>query len=258
MLLFDTLRLSWDRSAVPAGRPASVDRAAFRFKQALSVFVFDAGALEGNPFTYPEVQTLLAGVTVGGHRLADQQQILGLAAAARELFALVRAGTFRADTATFDRLHGLIAREEALEWGHFRGKGEEVRATPNVSLGDKGTYTPPPTQRGAENLNALFAAGIEALEAHVADPRERAMAFFLFGALHQFYFDGNKRTSRYMMNGILMSNGMDAISVPAKRAAEFNEKMVRFFLTKDATEMMAFLLECQPKDACSSQLVSDV
>ena len=75
------------------------------------------------------------------------------------------------------------------------------------------------------------------------------MAFFLFGALQQFYFDGNKRTSRFMMNGILMSDGLDAISVPAARAQEFNENMVRFYVGKDATGMMSFLIDCEPKDA---------
>jgi hypothetical protein len=64
------------------------------------------------------------------------------------------------------------------------------------------------------------------------EPFERATAFFLFGALQQFFFDGNKRTSRFMMNGVLMSHGIDAISVPAAKAQEFNEKMVRFYLSK--------------------------
>jgi hypothetical protein len=49
-----------------------------------------------------------------------------------------------------------------------------------------------------------------------------------------------------LMNGILMSAGIDALSVPAAKAQEFNENMVRFYLTKDATEMMAFLLDCHP------------
>lgn len=44
-----------------------------------------------------------------------------------------------------------------------------------------------------------------------------------------------------MMNGVLMSNGIDGISVPAARAQEFNEKMVRFDLSGDATEMVDFL-----------------
>lgn len=75
-------------------------------------------------------------------------------------------------------------------------------------------------------------------------PFEKAAAFFLFGALQKFFFRGNKRTSQFMMNGILMSAGIDAISVPVARAQEFNINMVRFYLTKDATEMMAFLLDC--------------
>ncbi len=84
------------------------------------------------------------------------------------------------------------------------------------------------------------------LQRDVQQPFEKAAAFFLFGALQQFFFDGNKRTSRFMMNGILMSAGIDAISVPAAKVQQFNEKMVRFYLEKDATEMMAFLVDCHP------------
>lgn len=250
MQLFEKLGFKWDRSAVPADVPTSVDRAVFRYKQMLAQFVFDASSLEGNPFTFPEVKTLLDGVTVGGHKLTDEQQVLNLAAAARDLFTLVKAGSFRLDKATFDRLHALVAREEPLEWGYFRGEGEFTDITPRVGLGYEGEFVPShPTEPGAENLKKLFADAVQALETEVADPRERGMAFFLFGALQQFYFDGNKRTSRFMMNGVLMSHGFDAISVPAKRAQEFNEKMVRFYLGKDATEMMRFLIDCQPKNA---------
>ena len=95
-------------------------------------------------------------------------------------------------------------------------------------------------------LNRVFAGGLQALQSDVQQPFEKAAAFFLFGALQQFFFDGNKRTSRCMMNGILMSAGIDAISVPAAKAQEFNESMVRFYLDKDATEMMAFLINCHP------------
>jgi hypothetical protein len=44
-----------------------------------------------------------------------------------------------------------------------------------------------------------------------------------------------------------MSHGIDAISVPAAKAQEFNEKMVRFYLSKEATEMVAFLVCCHPQ-----------
>ncbi len=149
---FDKLGFSWDSSALPATVSTSTRRAVFRYKQALAQFVFDASVLEGNPFTFPEVQTLMDGVTVGGHKISDQQQVLNLVAASAELFSLVNADTFRMDKATFDHLHGLVAREEALEWGHFRGEGEETGLTFPVALGDKGEYAPPPTEAGGANL----------------------------------------------------------------------------------------------------------
>ncbi len=51
-----------------------------------------------------------------------------------------------------------------------------------------------------------------------------------------------------MMNGELMMHGWDAISVPAGRAVEFNEAMVRFYTGRDGTEMMQFLHDCRPRD----------
>jgi len=39
-------------------------------------FIYNTSALEGNAMTYPEVETLLDGITVGGHKLSDEQQIL--------------------------------------------------------------------------------------------------------------------------------------------------------------------------------------
>lgn len=56
----------------------------------LAEFVWDAAVLEGNPFTYPQVKTLLDGVTVGGHRLSDQDQVIRLAVSCTELYNLVR------------------------------------------------------------------------------------------------------------------------------------------------------------------------
>ena len=249
MTMFERLGFKWDRNAVPAGKTTSVERAVFRYKQSLAEFVYDASALEGNPFTYPEVQTLMEGVTVGGRKLSDQQQVQNLADAAKELFVLVKGNAFDLSKPVSDSLHKNIAKEEALEWGHFRGEGDEITMTPNVGLGAHGRHVPLDTLKGAPELNHVYQEGVAALKDDVAEPQERALAYFLFGALQQFYFDGNKRTARFMMNGVLMSNGLDAISISATRLQDFNEKMVRFYTAKDATEMMGFLIECQPKDA---------
>lgn len=247
MELFSALGFHWNRSTVPSVVPThAVERVAFRFHRMLPEFVWDASVLEGNPFTFPEVKTLLDGVTIGGRKISDQEQVLNLAKSAKHLLALVKAGKFSLDKATFTELHGLVARHEALEWGHFRGEGKETGYAPDVGLGEHGRHTPLATVAAAPELNRVFASGLQALQSQVTQPFEQAAAFFLFGALQQFFFDGNKRTSRFMMNGILMSAGIDAVSVPAAKMQEFNENMVRFYLEKDATEMMAFLVDCHP------------
>jgi Fic family protein len=243
--LFAALGFRWDRSTIPDLPAYSVKRATWRFHRMLPEFVWDASMLEGNPFTFPEVQTLLDGVTVGGHKLADQNQVLNLAESSKRLLAVVRDGSFRIDKPMFCALQAIVAKEEALEWGIFRGEGTEITNV-DVALGEHGRYHPLPTIKGAAELNRVFEAGRKALDA-LSNPFEKGAAFFLFGALQQFFFDGNKRTSRFMMNGCLMSGGVDAISVPAKAAQQFNEKMVRFYLSRDGTGMMEFLLNCHPE-----------
>ena len=114
MQLFEKTGFSWNRSAVPPGQGTSVEQSAFCYKRSLAEFVHDAGALEGNPLTYPEVMTLLDGVTVGGHKLADQQQIQNLGAAAKRLFSMVQNREFRMDKCTSDEFHRLVGTSEAL------------------------------------------------------------------------------------------------------------------------------------------------
>jgi Fic family protein len=259
MSLFDTLGFRWDRDSVPREVPhASLERVVFRFHRMLPEYVWDAGVLEGNPFTFPEVKTLLEGVTVGGRKLSDQEQILNLAESAKNLLGLVKNREFKLDKPTFCSLHALVARNEALEWGHFRGEGPETQFTPYVALGERGRFAPLATEPGAVRLNEVFENGIHSLQREVSNPFERATAFFLFGSLQQFFFDGNKRTSRFMMNGVLMTAGIDAVSIPAVRAAEFNSRMVDFYMNRNATEMMSFVLDCHPEAAQIRQLNPNV
>jgi hypothetical protein len=255
MSLFDTLGFQWDRDLIPRRLPVvSVERAMFRFHKMLPEYVWDAGVLEGNPFTFPEVKTLLEGVTVGGRKLSDQEQILNLAESSKHLLDLVKKREFKLDRPTFCSLNALVARGEALEWGHFRGEGGETQYTPDVALGERGRFTPVATEAGAARLKDVFDRGIRSLEREVSNSFERGIAFFLFGSLQQFFFDGNKRTSRFMMNGILMSQGIDAVSIPAVRAAQFNSHMVDFYIGRDATRMMSFVLDCHPEAAQIRQL----
>ena len=53
-------------------------RAVFLAEKMRVDFVFHTAALEGNPITFPEVQTLLDGITVGGRKVSDTEQVLNL------------------------------------------------------------------------------------------------------------------------------------------------------------------------------------
>jgi len=238
----ELLGLSWDATVIPNVKNVGTRVALFTFKKHMAGFVWDAAQLENNPYTYVEVKTLLDGVTVGGHKVSDTEQVLNLADSSKKLIELVSAGRFEIDKKTFTLLHSIIARNEALEWGVFRGEGEEVHYNARVHLGELGTHFPPATQAGAPELNRIFVEGVSKIKA--LPPFEGSLIMFLFGAYFQFFFDGNKRTSRFMMNGWLMKHGYNPISIPAARALEFNSKMVTFYHSKNATEMLAFLLSC--------------
>lgn len=189
--------------------------------------------LEGNPFTYPEVQTLLEGVTVGGRRLSDQTQILDIARAWKAVITNVSKDIFAFDKAQFLSIHKAVAANETWIVGAFRDQA--------VVIG--GTKHRPPEHT---ELERIFDEGLSLLKA-IENVHERAYAFFLFGSLNQFFLDGNKRSSRLMIAGELLKHGFDTPSIPAERKLEFNQKMIRFYDSKDGTEMMAFLNECLPK-----------
>jgi Fic family protein len=241
--LFQSIGLEWDRKLFPLSvRASAPDRAVKRFLKSMPQYVWDAAQLEGNPYTFPEVQTLLEGITVGGHKVSDTQQILGLRDGIVMLCDAVRAGTFSTSRDMACKLNGVIARDEALEWGHFRGEGKELTNV-RVNLGSQ-SYLPKPTIAGGEALIETYMQGVQALETHAPDPVERAFALKLFMAREQFFSDGNKRTARAMMNGVLMHTGIDGCSIPARKRLAYNEAMTRFYPTGDATEMMMFLADC--------------
>jgi Fic family protein len=222
---FDYPECELKTSAVP-----DVIRACFRAQKILEGIVYDTVHLEGNPFTFPEVKTLLEGITVGGHKLSDERQVLNQAKSWKTLFHLIQSGRFDISKETFCLLQSIVAEEEALDWGTFRTGTVAIAGTEHI----------PPS---SGDPDAIFDQGIDFIN-KIKNPHEKGILFVLFGSLNQFFWDGNKRTSRLMMNGILLSAGYDVINIPAKKRLEFNEKMTRFYDSRDGSEMIAFLVSC--------------
>lgn len=206
-----------------------VKKAVFIAGKLFAELVFDVSSLEGMPFTFPEVQTQLQGITVGGHKISDQKKLEQQALGWRRLIELVEAGDFRLSKETACGLQAIVAKDEAAEIGAFRRGGVVISGT---------EYVPP----RFEELDALFAAMLK--RAAGLETRERGMAIALDMARNQYFYDGNKRTGILMMNGVLMSDGLLPLSIPAKRLLEYNTKMIRFYESSDPAEMMSFLKSC--------------
>lgn len=207
--------------------------------------IWNAAALEGNTYTLPEVQTLLDGITIGGRKLDEADQILALSAGMNAMVEMVRSGTFDLSKPSTNQVHAFVAQHEAIESGWFRGEGS-VTGGGAVRLADGGAVDGDTI--GADQMQLVrdyenLRVALELLE----DPRERALAYFCSATRSQFYFDGNKRTSRIMMAGELMSYGYEAVNVPFARKLEFNESLDVLFRTDDATSLMDFLLSCVPR-----------
>jgi len=190
-------------------------------------FIYNTSALEGNAMTYPEVQTLLEGVTVGGHKLSDEQQVLNQNRSVDLLFKMIEETKFILTKSVVCELHAQVAREEALSWGVFR--------TANVNIG--GTEYLPPQ---AKELDRVFEDGITKLQ-EIQDPILKALTYFLFGARTQLFFDGNKRTSRLIMNAILLSAGLPILNIKAKDKLEFNRQMIMFYDSADYIQTLEYL-----------------
>ncbi len=206
----------------------------FRLKRLMSEFVWDITHLEDNPYDIVEVQTLLEGITIGGHFLSEQTQVLNQYKSLQYLLNLIRNNKFNFEKKTILEAHNLLAAEEALEWGCLRKGPVRISGT---------EYKPPE----AEELENLFDQGIEAIH-KISHPVERAFVYFCFGSINQFFYDGNKRTSRWTMNGLLMSQGYNYLSIPGNKKDTFNKVMINFYNSKDASEVMEFLHSCYTVD----------
>ncbi|MET4027652.1 Fic family protein [Marinobacter sp. MBR-99] len=211
------------------------DKALMLAQRAVSVFVYDAVRLEGINFTLPEVQTLLQGITVGGHKLSDQQIAVNQGDAWKRLFQMIRAGQFALTKECATELHAIAAKEEALEWGCFRTGSVLIAGT---------DYEPPP----ASGLPGLFERMIDAMHQY-EDVYDQAIHIFLTMARCQFFYDVNKRMGRFIMNGHLLNNGYPAINIPASRQLEFNELMLDFYESGDQKAMNSFVRSCMDERA---------
>ncbi|MPV86029.1 Fic family protein [Ostreibacterium oceani] len=200
-------------------------------KKILSDLVYNMTSHEGNPITLSEVRKLLGGGEIDGHDVSDEQQVFRIKNGWEEMIRLVENNQFQPNKKTICYLHNIYAKEEALTWGEFRTRIVTIRGTEHM----------PPD---ADSLDILFDEMIDNYH-HAIDKDDASYDVFLSCAMNQYFNDGNKRAGQFLMNGARLSLGLPAITIPAKRNSEYNQKMVQFYDSQDRTEMKTFLQSCR-------------
>jgi Fic family protein len=213
----------------------SAKTALFLAKKQLPELVCDVVNLEGINYTLPEIMTLLDGVTVGGRKQQDELIANNQIKSWNFLFKLLEKQTFKSDKDTACKLHRIVAKDEALTYGEFRTSDVFIAGT---------DYLPPV----ANQLDYFWQNNMPTLTIKTNEHiYQYAISLFLQMARHQFFFNGNKRTGRLMMNGILLSYGLPVINLPAKKQLEFNQLMTKFYPTGDEADMQEFMRSCLDK-----------
>ena len=211
------------------------EKATYIFNQNLVDITWNCmRTLEQNPSTLSQTRIILNGKSVEGLDVNDLLQVKNYGDGARELIRLLRSGEFAVDIESACALHRLVGYKDALEWGTLRNL--------NTGIHDV-EYVPPSFER----LPLLAKEGFKFLTSEVKNPKEQAIAVFLFMARTQFFFDANKRTASLMMNGCLMLNGYWPIMVLNQESVEFHQKLGQFSESGNADEMMAFFAKSVKK-----------
>lgn len=229
------------------------NKALYAARKIIAQIVTDVVNLEDINYTVPEVQTLLDGITVGGHKLQDEVITLNQIKAWQFLFNSIEQNNFKISKDYLLQLHSLVAAQESLTWGEFR--------TGQVSI--SGTdYLPPQSStlnqlwqeletKSQELLNATNLSNINnnksVKDTDKCNIYTTAINLFAQMAQIQFFFDGNKRTGRMMMSGVLLSYGYPMINVPAKRKLEFNRIMINYYNDCQLEPLYKFLVSCLPE-----------
>lgn len=221
--------------------PGSTDRAVSRLMARRTNLIFNDMALEGMSYTEPEIGDILEGKPPMTTTADDEiNQILDLSEATDYVIGLCRSGDFTLGKATSDEVNGLAMRSWIISPGAFRGEGVAQGGGDVNTMGVP--FKAPDHGPDGENLRRIYAQGLEEITSRYDHPAAQAAAYAAFGAYNQFYGDGNKRTSRLMMNGHLMSHGYDALVTPVAREVQYNQSLHTLYTETDPAPLMNFFL----------------
>ncbi|MDR2106141.1 MAG: helix-turn-helix domain-containing protein [Coriobacteriales bacterium] len=185
--------------------------------------IYSGMRMENRNVTFPQTQTILAGVNVAGVSLDDIQAILNMRDAWRYLLGSLDTGL---TVAYLCELQKRVAYREALSWGSLR----------DGAIGISGVRCIPPVPKRGEAESEL-----EGLLAAPVSQTHKALATFCWIARSQLFWDGNKRTAMLAANKLLIEAGAGILLVADASMPEFSELLSAFYESGDPDELQGFL-----------------
>ncbi|CAG5126444.1 unnamed protein product [Candidula unifasciata] len=172
-------------------------------KEAYFAHIYHTNAIEGNTLTLAQTRSIVeTRIAVGGKSLQEQNEVLGLDSALSYINSTLVGRVGRLTLQDILDIHTrVLGYVDPTEAGRFR--------TTQVFVGD---FTPPAAQELKDHMDQLV-EWLNSEEALALHPIEfAALAHYRLVAIHPFY-DGNGRTSRLLMNLILMQAGFPPVSI---------------------------------------------
>lgn len=180
-------------------------------KQAFYLHIYHTVGIEGNTMTISELQYLLeTGQTISGKSIVEHNEVLGLEIALR--YVKVLANIKYIELSDIFEIHRrVMGHVDPLSSGVFRNQQVFV-----------GSHVPPPP----EDLQSLMEGYIEWLNSEEAlsmhPVRLAALAHYKLVDIHPFA-DGNGRTSRLIMNLILLRSGYPPVIIYKEDRVKYYE-----------------------------------
>ncbi|CAH0776539.1 unnamed protein product [Bemisia tabaci] len=202
-------------------------------KESYFQHIYHTVGIEGNSMTLSQTRSIVeTRMAIGGKSIAEHNEILGLDAALKYINATLikRLGKISIDDILeiHQRVLGFV---DPIESGAFRRTqvfvGGHIPPTPH--------HIPPLMEEFAEWLNSD-----QALRMHPV--RYAALAHYKLVHIHPFT-DGNGRTSRLLMNMILMQAGYPPVIIPKQERHKYYQ-MLELANEGDIRPFIRFIAEC--------------
>ncbi|XP_059142319.1 protein adenylyltransferase FICD-like [Physella acuta] len=202
-------------------------------REAYFAHIYHTNAIEGNTLTLAQTRSIVeTRVAVGGKSLREQNEVLGLDAALSYINSTLVGHVGRLTLQDILDIHiRVLGYVDPIDAGRFR--------TTQVYVGD---FIPPAARDLQDHMTQLI-EWLNSEEALALHPIEfAALAHYRLVAIHPF-FDGNGRTSRLLMNLILMEAGFPPVSI------EVNDRLTYYETLQQANDgdirpFIRFIADC--------------